>query len=171
MDQISEYINFSNHRIHSYDKMRNMIVNLGSKKGKNNNNHSPQLTRIHNSLLITIVDTHENYLSNIEGKYDMTQVRTSSVNPSSTLFLCSVRAMYNIINKKNSHVEIIHSWDRFIDWSKEKLLPPPHQELVNRLNDWKEKHPHVIQSPNVLDSKNSKFNDTLVKKQNNLIKI
>ena len=100
MDQISEYINFSNHRIHSYDKMRNMIVNLGSKKGKNNNNHSPQLTRIHNSLLITIVDTHENYLSNIEGKYDMTQVRTSSVKPSSTLFLCSVRAMYNIINKK-----------------------------------------------------------------------
>ena len=34
MDQTSEYINSSNHKIHSYYKMRKMIVNLGIKKYK-----------------------------------------------------------------------------------------------------------------------------------------
>ena len=32
MAQISEHINYSNHRSHSDDKMRKMIANLGSKK-------------------------------------------------------------------------------------------------------------------------------------------
>ena len=43
MDQISEKFNSSNHKTHSCDQMIKMIVNLGSKKGENNNNSSPQL--------------------------------------------------------------------------------------------------------------------------------
>ena len=38
MYQISEHINLSNHKIHYHDQMRKVIVNLGSKKGKNKNN-------------------------------------------------------------------------------------------------------------------------------------
>ena len=32
MDQISEHINSSNNKIHSYDKISKIILNLGSKK-------------------------------------------------------------------------------------------------------------------------------------------
>ena len=38
MAHISEHINSQNQKIHSYDKMSNIIVNLGSKKGENKNN-------------------------------------------------------------------------------------------------------------------------------------
>ena len=65
-----------------------MIVNLGIKKGKNNNNPSPQLTCLQNSLLMSTVNTPEKYLSNVEGKCDMRKVRTSLVKSLSTLFLC-----------------------------------------------------------------------------------
>ena len=33
MDQISEHINYSNHKMYSYDQMRKIIANLGIKKG------------------------------------------------------------------------------------------------------------------------------------------
>ena len=36
MDQISEQINFSNNKFKSYNQMREIIVNLVSKKSKNN---------------------------------------------------------------------------------------------------------------------------------------
>ena len=52
MDWISEHINYQNHKIHSYDLMRKMIVILGSKKGDNNDNSSPQLYCLHNLLLM-----------------------------------------------------------------------------------------------------------------------
>ena len=54
MAQISEHINSSNQKIHSYDQMSRIIVNLGSKKVKNNNNPYTQLTYLHNSLLMSI---------------------------------------------------------------------------------------------------------------------
>ena len=63
MDQISEHIKPSNHKIHSYDKMSKIIVNLVSKKGENNDNSSFQLTRIHNPLLMSIFYTPENDVS------------------------------------------------------------------------------------------------------------
>ena len=85
------------------DKTRKMIVNLGIKKGKINNKSSPQLTRLHNSLLMSIVKTPESNLSNVEGGYDMRKVRTSLAKSSLRLFLCSMRAMYNreLIMEKN----------------------------------------------------------------------
>ena len=68
MAQISDGNNSTNHKIHSYDQTRKMIINLGSWKVKNNKNSSPQLTRLHNSLLMRIFDTPEKDLSNVEGK-------------------------------------------------------------------------------------------------------
>ena len=43
-----------------------MIVNLASKKVENNENSSPQLTRLHHSLLISIFGTPEKDLLNVE---------------------------------------------------------------------------------------------------------
>ena len=77
---IGEHINSSNHKIHSNDKMRKMIVNLFINKGKNNNKSSPQLTRVQNSLPMSIVKNPERYLSNVEVKYDMRKARIYSVN-------------------------------------------------------------------------------------------
>ena len=45
-DQISEHMNLSNHKIHSHNKMRDIIVNLGGKKFENNNSSTFQLYRI-----------------------------------------------------------------------------------------------------------------------------
>ena len=64
MAQISEHINSTNHKIHYYDQTIKNIVNLGNKKGKKKDNASPQLSCLHNSLLMSIVETPEKYLSN-----------------------------------------------------------------------------------------------------------
>ena len=48
-----------------YDQTRKMIGNLGSKKGDNNENSSTQLSCLHNSLLMIIVDTTDKGLYNI----------------------------------------------------------------------------------------------------------
>ena len=77
MAQISEHINYTNHNIHFYGQMEKMIVNLGIWEGENNNSSSPQLSRIQNSLIMSIFDTPEKYLYNVEGKYDTRKVRTS----------------------------------------------------------------------------------------------
>ena len=63
-----------------------MIINLGSKKGKNNDNSSCQITCLHNELFMIFVDTPENDLFNVDQKYDMREVRKYSVKSSSTLF-------------------------------------------------------------------------------------
>ena len=59
MDQIIENINSSNHKIHSYDQMRKMVVNLSSKKCENRKNSTFQLNHLQSSLLMSIVDTPE----------------------------------------------------------------------------------------------------------------
>ena len=76
MAHISESINSSNHNIYSYDQMSKIIVNVGNQRGENNDNHSYQITLLNNSLLMSIVYTPENYVSNVDGKYDMGKVRT-----------------------------------------------------------------------------------------------
>ena len=55
MYHIGEPINYTNQN--KIDKMRKEIVNLGSKKCVNNDNYYPQLSRLHYSLLMRIVDT------------------------------------------------------------------------------------------------------------------
>ena len=66
MDHISEHINYSNHKIHSYDQMRKMIINLGSKKLENNDTSTCQLTSLQSLLLMSIVDNPEKDLSNVD---------------------------------------------------------------------------------------------------------
>ena len=72
-----------------------MIVNLGSKKCENNNTSTCQLTRLHTSSLMSIFNTPEKDLFNVNMKYEMRKVRTFSLKSSSILFSCSIRAMYN----------------------------------------------------------------------------
>ena len=49
-------------------------------------------------LLMRIVDTPEKGFLNVVSKFDMRKVRKYSVNSSSTLFSCSMPAMYNRVN-------------------------------------------------------------------------
>ena len=87
-----------------------MVVNLGSNKCENNKNSSPQVTHIHNSLLIIIFDDTENYLSNIDERYDMRKVCTSSVNSSSKFFSFSICAMYNGVNRDKKQRLVLKSY-------------------------------------------------------------
>ena len=87
-----------------------MIFNLGSKKVENNENYSPQLTSLHNSILVRIFDTPYNIFSNVEGKSDIRKVHTSSINSSSTLFLCSIRSMYIIVNRAQKQFLVLKSY-------------------------------------------------------------
>ena len=98
MDQISDHINSSNHKICSYDKMRRIIVNLGSKQCKNNNNFTCQLNHLQNSLLISISDTPEKDISNVHMKLDKRTIRTSSIKSLSTLLSCLICAMCNRVH-------------------------------------------------------------------------
>ena len=71
MAQISEHINFSNHRINSSAQMRKMIVNLVNIKFENNNKYTCQLSSFKNSLLMSIVDTPLKEEPNVDQKLDM----------------------------------------------------------------------------------------------------
>ena len=93
MAHISEHINSSNHNIRSYDQVGEMIANLSNNKCKNNNNSTGHLNYIQKSLLTSIVDTPEKDVSNVDNKLDKRKVHTYSINSSSTLFSCSIRAM------------------------------------------------------------------------------
>ena len=48
MSQISEQIYSTDQKIHSYDQMRKIIVNLCSNKVDNNENSSPQIFPLYN---------------------------------------------------------------------------------------------------------------------------
>ena len=48
---------------------------------------------------MSIVDTPENGVSNVDRKADKRKIRTSLINPTSKLFSCLIRAMYNIIHR------------------------------------------------------------------------
>ena len=98
MAQISEDINSSNRKIHSYDQTRNIIVNLISKKFADRNNPTCQLNHLQNSLLMSIVDTPGKDISKVDRKLDKRKIGTSSIKSSSTLFSCSISAMWNRVH-------------------------------------------------------------------------
>ena len=75
MDQISEHINSSNQKIHSYVQIRKMVVNLVSKKLENNETFLCQLTRLQEALLMSITNTPENGLSNVDRESEMRKLR------------------------------------------------------------------------------------------------
>ena len=68
MAHISEQINSLNNKINYHDKTIKMIVNLGSKKCEYNNNSTSQLNHLQNSLLMSIVDTPEKFVSKVDRK-------------------------------------------------------------------------------------------------------
>ena len=74
---INEHINSSNHNIHTYYQISNIIVNLCSKRGKNNNNSTCRLSSSQKLLIMSIFNTPEDYLPNVDQKSDMRKVRTS----------------------------------------------------------------------------------------------
>ena len=86
MAQISEHINSSNNKIHSYYQMVKIIVNLSKQKFKNNNKPLGHLNQIQKSLLMSIFDTPEKYVSNVDRKSDKRKIHTSLINSSSTFF-------------------------------------------------------------------------------------
>ena len=53
---------------------------------------------------MSIVDTPEKDSAKFHWKSDMRKVRTSSVNSTSTLFSCSICAMYNRVNCDKNNV-------------------------------------------------------------------
>ena len=61
--QISQHIFSTNHKINSYNQMIKIIVTLGSKRGDNNDNSYLQISFPHNSLIMSIFDTIEIFLS------------------------------------------------------------------------------------------------------------
>ena len=110
MDYISEHLNYSNAKIHSYDQMIKIIVNLVSTKCKNNNNSTCQLSCLHNLLFMSIVDTPEKDLSDFDRESDMRKLHKSSVKSSLPLFSCSIRAIYNRISRTQKQHIMLKSY-------------------------------------------------------------
>ena len=75
------------------------MVNLGRMKGKKTGTNSCKLTHLQNLLLMIIVNTYKQDLSNFDWKYELRKVRASSVKSSSTLLFCSICEMSNRINR------------------------------------------------------------------------
>ena len=65
---------------------------------KNSNKYTGHINNIQKVLLISIVDTPEKDVSNVDGKLDNIKIRTSLIKSSSTLISCSIRAMYNRVH-------------------------------------------------------------------------
>ena len=96
----------------------------------------------------------------------MRKVRTSSVNSSSTLFYCSICAIYNRFNHDKKQRLVLNSYLPGINTS---IFPKRHhdntfsEKLVYELHACRENHPHVMHPPNESDSLFSKINGTIVK--------
>ena len=90
-------------------------------------------------LLLSIVDTPEKDLPNVDWKPDMIKVRTSSVNSSSTLFSWWIHEMHNIVNSAQKQLFVLNS---YLPGINKSILPKRHydniysEKLVNILHDW-----------------------------------
>ena len=149
MAQISEQIDPSNQKIHSYDRMSKMIANLVSKKCEYNNNSTCQLNHPHNSLLMSIVDTPENNVSNVDRKLDKRKIHTYSISHHQHYFLVQyVQCIIELIVIKRRLV--LKSYIIGINTSifpKKHYENIPTEKLVNELHSWIENYPHVIHPP------------------------
>ena len=103
----------------------------------------------------------------------MIKVCTSSVNPASKLFYCSICVMYNRANCALNFLLL----KSYISCNDSLVYPKIHYanlfsgKLVNELHNCIEKHPDLIQSPNVSDSLFVKINGTHVNKWKHLIQV
>ena len=80
-------------KIHFYYKMSKIILNLGSNKFKNNNNSTYQLSCLFNLLLISIVDTHEKDLSNVDS-----EIRHDKITYIFSKFIINIISLLNTCN-------------------------------------------------------------------------
>ena len=117
MAHISENIKSSNHKIDFYDHMGKIIVSLGNNKCENNNNSICRLNHIQKSLSMSILDTSKKDVSNFDRKLYKRKVCTYSIKSSSTLFYCSIRAMYNIVHHAQNKRPVLNSYTPEINTS------------------------------------------------------
>ena len=127
MAQTSEHINSSNQKNHSHDQMGKIILNFSNRKFKNNNNSTCHLNHIQKSLLMSIVDNPEKYVSNIDRKLDNRKLYKYPIKSSSTLFYCSIRAMYNIFHRDQNQRLMLKS---FIPAINTSIFPKKHYENI-----------------------------------------
>ena len=114
--------------------MGEMIVNLSYKKCKNKNNSAGHLNHIQKSLLISIVDTPEKDVSNVDSKVDKRKVRTFSIKSSSTLLSYLERAMHNIVHCAQNQRLVLNS---FIPAINTSIFP---KEILWKYIFWKTYH-------------------------------
>ena len=76
---------------------------------------------------MSIVDTPEKDVSNVDRKVDKRKICTSLINSSSTLFSCSVRAMYNRVHRAQNERLILKSFLPAINTS---IFPKKHYENI-----------------------------------------
>ena len=82
-------------------------MNLVKNKGDKNDDSSPKITHILVKLLMIIIDTPEKDLYNGDGREVTRKVRKYSVKWYLTLFLCSIRAIYNrVYRAQNPHLVV-----------------------------------------------------------------
>ena len=89
--------------------MIKMVFYLGIKKEKKDN-FSLQITHLNHSLPMNIIDTLENWVSNVDGKSDMIKVSKSSVKSQSKLLSCSICSMYNRSNCAKKKRLVLNSY-------------------------------------------------------------
>ena len=110
MYQISEHINSSNHKLFSHDQMGKIIVNLSNNKLKNNNRSIGHLNQIKILLFMSIVDTPEKDVSNVDRKSNIRKICTSLIKSSSTLFSCLILAMYDRFHRAQNQRLMLNSF-------------------------------------------------------------
>ena len=147
MAQISEWISYSNQKNHSHYQMRKILLTEVVMNNKTK-------TTTHAKSVIYIIRCWWVFLTPLKRMYqmmiwksDMIKVRKSSINSSSTLFYCSICAMYNIFycaqNKSlmlKSYIPGINTLV-FIKRHYDNIFS---EKLVNELHAWIENHPNVI---------------------------
>ena len=145
MTQISGHINHSNHKMHSYDQMVKMIVTLSNKKWENNNKSTVKINQILILLLLSIVETPEMYVSNVNRNEYKRKICTSLIKSSSTLFSVSIEFIVLKIN--------VLCWGHLFLQSIHQIFLPYYENIFsekrfNKLHAWIKNHSHIIQYPN-----------------------
>ena len=75
MKQLIQHINYNNHKFIYFCKTSKTVIDLSNKKYVSNDDSSSNMRDIQNSILMSIVDTLENYLSHYEGNINTRKVR------------------------------------------------------------------------------------------------
>ena len=78
--------------------MSKMIANFINNKWGENNKTTDRINQIQISLLMSILDTPEKTVSNIDWEADKRKICTSLIKSSSKIFSCLIRAIYNRVH-------------------------------------------------------------------------